>query len=74
MTVTDAQAKAWMEQWRVAGPALEAVWKAELRALTPERARRAVAEIFALVEQWPDKPHRNGSGLVEQQRLFRNLR
>ncbi len=63
----------WANQWAKAGPAMDAVRKAELRALTDEDVRRSVADLFASAIN-TDQPQQLSSGLVEQQRLFASLR
>jgi hypothetical protein len=52
-------------------PALAAVRRAELRALSDADALRAALELLELVPHLP--PKTTGSGLVEQQRLFRRV-
>lgn len=71
--MADAQLKRWSDVWKTAGAALEARRRAELRALTDEEVRRAVADLFSL-PQPADLSPRPGCGLVEQQRLFARLR
>jgi hypothetical protein len=67
--------KAWARTWQETGEALEAVRRAELRALTPERAFRATENVLSLGAGMPVAAARRGtSGLVEQQRLFARLR
>jgi hypothetical protein len=68
-------AKQWMEQWREAGPALEAIRIQELRALTDHQAREWTEGLLELAAQAPMLPHRKRwSGLVVQQALFHRLR
>lgn len=71
--MVDALLKRWSEAWNSAGAELEARRRADLRALTDDEVRRAVADLFSL-PQPRDLPPRLGSGLVEQQRLFACLR
>lgn len=67
--------KAWARTWRATGEALEAVRRAELRALTPERALRAIDNLLSLGAGTPRSAGRRlTSGLVEQQRLFARFR
>ena len=67
--------KAWARTWRAAGEALDKVRRAELRALTPEKALFATDNLLSLGRGMalPEK-RRGTSGLVEQQRLFARLR
>ncbi|MFN7986779.1 MAG: hypothetical protein U0529_04845 [Thermoanaerobaculia bacterium] len=75
MRDVDARAAAWMEQWRSAGPALEAVRKRELRALTDEEALAAADELLSLALPGPSAPERLAShGLVIQQALLHRRR
>ena len=60
-----------MEQWRAAGPALEAVRRRELRAMSGGQALAASEALLALAGSVPLSERRlRSSGLVEQQRLF----
>ena len=64
--------KAWVQAWKHAGPALQAVKKAELRALSTAAALAQLADHYdyALRTATPTIT----SGLVEQQRVFMKLR
>jgi hypothetical protein len=67
--------RAWLENWRLAGPELEDRRRLELRRLTPERARFLSDAALALVGPRDASPARRAhSGLVEQQELFAPLR
>ncbi len=55
-------------QWRDAAPALAAIRRQELAALTADQALRAAEDLLDLLTILPAK--RTGSGFVEQQRLF----
>jgi len=67
--------KAWARTWQATGEALEAIRRAELRALTPEKALRATDNLLSLGAGVPlSAERRRTSGLVEQQRLFSRLR
>jgi hypothetical protein len=71
LTVDLRRQRAWARGWQTAGRALEAVRRAELRALTPERALAATERLLALgAEAGVSAKRRRTSGLVEQQRLF----
>jgi len=59
-------------RWNRAGPALEAVRRRELQALTDDEALAAAEALLDLLRLLP--PHERGTGLVEQQRLFSRLR
>lgn len=61
-----------MEQWRRAAPALAARRAEELRGMCDEEVRVAALQLLALAGRLPRKT--GGSGLVEQQRLFRRAR
>ena len=65
-------AAAVVAQWRHAGPALEQVRRDELRRLTDADALAAAEELLDLVRLLP--PPSGMSGLVEQQRLFAQIR
>jgi hypothetical protein len=68
----DPAVRTWVETWKRAGPELEAVGDAELRAY---RYEDHAAEIDALLEiAFRFCQPRPTSGLVEQQRLFGILR
>ncbi len=67
--------KAWARTWQATGEALEAIRRAELRALTSEKALRATDNLLSLAPGMPlSAERRRTSGLVEQQRLFARLR
>jgi hypothetical protein len=67
--------KAWARTWQATGKALEAIRRAELRALTPEKALQATDNLLSLGAGLPLSAERRGaSGLVEQQQLFARLR
>jgi hypothetical protein len=67
--------RAWARGWQRAGLALEAVRRAELRALTEQRTLTAMDRLLSLGAQAKSSPERRrGSGLVDQQRLFSLLR
>jgi hypothetical protein len=67
--------RAWARTWQATGKALEAIRRAELRALTPEKALRATDNLLSLGAGMPlSAERRRTSGLVEQQRLFAGLR
>ena len=71
--MNDADIKRWSDTWAAAGPALDALRRRELQAMTDDDVRRAIADIFSGALP-ADLPPRTTSGLVEQQRLFANLR
>ena len=62
----------WARAWENAGAFLarERAWR--LRAMTDDDVRAAVAALFGGRSPAGDK--KRGTGLVEQQRLFRKLR
>ena len=63
--------RAWMAQWRHAAVALAAQRAHELRALTDEQARTAMAALLDLGASLPIPPEREKtSGLVTQPALF----
>jgi hypothetical protein len=67
--------KAWARAWQATGEALEVLRRAELRALTPEKALQATDNLLSLGAGLPlSAERRRTSGLVEQQRLFSRLR
>lgn len=65
---TEAEALAWMSQWRAAGPALARVRAAELADVDLTRVADELEE--ALWARVRAEPASRSSGLVEQQRLF----
>jgi hypothetical protein len=68
----DDLTKLWVETWKKAGPALEAIRRRELREF---RYEDHAAEIDALLELGLRFAQpRTTSGLVEQQRLFQKAR
>jgi hypothetical protein len=67
--------KAWARTWQETGKALEAIRRAELRALSPEKGLQATDNLLSLGAGMPlSAERRRTSGLVEQQRLFARLR
>ena len=71
--MSDADIERWVETWESAGTALEALRRCELRAMTDDDVRRAIADLFSGTMP-AGLPPRTNSGLVEQQRLFASLR
>ena len=72
---TPEEQRAWMNQWREAEKYLRQVKREELRNMTDEDAVAA----FNALDMPPDlvwrSPERiDGSGLVEQQRIFNKAR
>ncbi|NBV47289.1 MAG: hypothetical protein EBR86_17050 [Planctomycetia bacterium] len=66
------EADRWLRAWRGAGPALERVRRAELRALD---GRRAIALLTGPADYRKEpRTARPSSGLVEQQRWFMKAR
>ncbi len=63
--------RAWVERWRVAGPELERVRQAELRAVDTVAAVAALDGLSWVLREHSPAP---SSGLVDQQRLFKLLR
>ena len=64
-----------MEQWRSAGPALDAERRERLARLEGERAAAAVDAVLDLAAHAPRSPaRRSTSGLIEQQALFARAR
>ena len=61
----------WVETWRGAAPELEAIHRREIETLD---TREAIRQIFAGAELLALPPAPQTSGLVEQQRYFRQLR
>lgn len=57
-----------IENWRDAGDFLEKERRERLRAMTDDECRRVIAQLLATPV--PVSPER-GSGLVEQQKIFR---
>ena len=65
-------ARRFVQQWKVAGPALDAIkWK-ELRAMNDQEACRQSEAVMAVAGRWieqnPDTTR--PSGMLEQQRVF----
>jgi hypothetical protein len=70
-SVTSAEQRRWVEQWKQAGKALEEQRRRELVSLSVDRALAASEALLALAS--PERvsaERRGGSGLVEQQRLL----
>jgi len=64
-----ALARRWVRTWQAAGPELERLRRAELRALD---AQRAIALLCGPADyHTPPRAPRPTSGLVEQQRWFK---
>jgi len=66
-----AQLARWVETWRKAEPALEEQRRGELEALTTPRALAELAAAFEHACRHASPS--DSSGLVEQQRYFRQL-
>lgn len=67
-----ARGRRWVKAWQDAAPHLERVRREELRQLDPYTA---IALLCGPADyRVPPRAPRDGSGLVEQQRLFRKLR
>ena len=71
MSESEAALKAWVECWAEAGPRLEAVRHAELRALDQQDHAKMIDAVIEIACQYGVP--RTTSGLVEQQRLFGRL-
>lgn len=71
--MTDEQMRELVRTWDRAGPALEAIKRKELEAMTDEQAREAAADLLAFPLP-ADLPPRLESGLVEQQYWFSRFR
>src|SRR5688500_2388746 len=68
-------ARAWMAQWRAAGPALAEQKRHELRALTDDQARAATDALLELGASLPLHSSReSSSGLVTQQAVLHSRR
>lgn len=67
-----AETKRWMEQWRAAGPALEAFRAEELGRLDESQNAVIVSSFFAAGNRTTDGGET--SGLVEQQAIFLRAR
>jgi len=64
----------WTQQWRVAERGLQQQKRAELAALTDDQARAMTNRLLSLAANVPLSEERlRTSGLVEQQRFFRNV-
>lgn len=70
-SVEQAQLERWVATWREAGPALERQKRAELERLETPAGLAQLAAAFAVA--LAQSPHRDTSGLVEQQRYFQQL-
>ncbi|MBM3508355.1 MAG: hypothetical protein FJX64_11805 [Alphaproteobacteria bacterium] len=62
----------WIRTWAEAGPALEAIRRRELEAMTDAQAKAAALDLLSMPLP-ADQTPRPGSGLVEQQRWFARL-
>jgi hypothetical protein len=71
--MSDGELERWTETWKQAGAELERIRREELRRMTDDDVRRAVADLFSGAPPSDHEP-RTTSGLVEQQRLFAKLR
>ena len=66
-----AQQRALVATWQATGRRLEALWRAELAAQSPEQSRQAAFDMLQLGGMLPcDIARESGSGLVEMQRHF----
>jgi hypothetical protein len=67
-----ARGRQWVRAWQAAAPHLERIRREELRQLD---AYTAIAWLCGPADyRTPPRAAKAGSGLVEQQRLFRKLR
>jgi hypothetical protein len=71
--MSDAQVRAWVQNWIELGPILEAIRRRELEAMSDAQAREAALDLLTFPMP-ADLPPRLDSGLVEQQRWFSRLR
>jgi len=72
---TPEEQRAWMKQWRAAAIALHHVKREELRAMRDEDAVAAFNALDLPPHDFPRAADRmDGSGLVEQQRIFQKAR
>lgn len=67
----NSDAQAYVQAWRRAETLLENKRLCALRQLSEEEAAQRFARLLCTSESYP---LRNGSGLVEQQRIFSRLR
>jgi len=63
-----ADARRWVEAWKLAGPELEQIRRRELRALDVLKAIEALC--FEADYRVPPRAPQNTSGLIEQQYWF----
>ena len=68
---TTEEQRVWMQQWRAAALALEQVKRETLREMTPDEAKAASHDLLSLGPFHVSEERWSGSGLVEQQRIFR---
>ena len=68
----EGKLRAWVAAWRRAGPELERICRAELRAFDPQEGA-AIVDALLEIGYRLGTP-RTTSGLVEQQRLFMRAR
>lgn len=65
-------AQRFVRQWKVSGPALDAIkWK-ELRAMNDQEARHQSEAVMAVAGRWIEQNPgvTRPSGMLEQQRVF----
>jgi hypothetical protein len=75
MVLSAEAQRAWLEQWKAAGPALAEQRRNDLRKLTGDNALAASEALLSLPITAPLSPsRRTHSGLVEQQALLNRLR
>jgi hypothetical protein len=67
-----AQTRAWMKTWQKAGPVLEEIRTAEIRATNTADAMEVLDGMFTHAVK--TVPVRASSGLVEQQLIFRRAK
>jgi hypothetical protein len=75
MVDVSSEERRFVDNWLETGAILDEQRKAELRALTPERAAFLADALFSI--PWPEdvmKRRRAHSGLLEMQDLLRGLR
>ena len=64
--------KRWVETWKFAGSELDRLKRQELRAMTEEDALRRLFRVMdsRTGDRWRRPDRIQGSGMIEQQRLF----
>jgi hypothetical protein len=64
--------KAWVDQWKITGPAIDKIRRKEITTIDTSRVIKNLSDVFESSIRL--NPLRKSSGLVEMQFYFRKMR